>query len=320
MKEISINDIENIRIGNAQDIIGGTGCTVIICEKGAPTGLDVRGGGPASRESELLKPLAAAESIHAVLLSGGSAFGLDAAGGVMSYLEERNIGFDVGITKVPLVCQSCIFDLAIGDSRSRPTPSMAYEACIASEKNTPQQGCVGAGTGAAVGKFAGKDRAMKSGLGYYAVQLGELKVGAVVSVNAMGDIFDIDTGKPLAGLLSPDRQSIYSTETEMYKSYAPIENLFTHNTTIGTIITNGKFNKTEMNKIASMAHNGYARAINPVHTTADGDSIYAMSAGDIQSDINVVGTLSARVMALAVKSAVMSATPMFGLPTAKDFL
>src|SRR5699024_2585978 len=198
LKQIQITEIENIRIGHAQDMEHATGCTVIICENGAPAGVDVRGGGPASRETELLRPVADCTGIHALLLSGGSAFGLDAAGGVMEYLEERNIGFDVGITKVPLVCESCLFDLNVASHRVRPDKKMGYEACIQSEQNQPAMGNVGAGTGASVGKLGGIQTAMKSGLGMYAVQLGDLKIGAIVAVNALGDVYDYETGKRLA--------------------------------------------------------------------------------------------------------------------------
>ena len=195
MKTISIKDIEGIRIGNAQNFTGGTGCTVILSETGMCAGLDVRGGGPASRESELLKPLAAAQSIHAVLLGGGSAFGLDAAGGVMQFLEEKGIGFDVGVTKVPLVCQSDIFDLTVADAHVRPDKEMGYEACKGAYADNYQDGNFGVGTGATVGKFRGMDYCMKSGIGSYAVQIGELKVGALVAVNALGDIYDHHSGR-----------------------------------------------------------------------------------------------------------------------------
>ena len=318
MNEISIKDIGNIKIGNAENKEAGTGCTVIICENGAQTGLDVRGGGPASRESELLKPVAAAQSIHAVLLSGGSAFGLDAAGGVMEYLEEKNIGFDVGITKVPLVCQSCLFDLGVGDFRIRPDKKMGYEACVNAEKGNYKDGNVGAGTGATVGKIHGAEGCMKSGIGSYAVQIGELKVGAIVAVNALGDIYDWKNGKKVAGLLAKDRKTLLNTEAEFYKSYDVAENKFVENTTIGIVITNAKFNKTQLCKIASMTQNGYARSIRPVHTTADGDSIYAMSVGELDADQDVVGTLAAQVMAEAILRAVMSAEPAYGLVAAKE--
>ena len=318
MREISIKDIENIKIGAAENLDGGTGCTVIICENGAPVGLDVRGGGPASRESELLKPTAAADRVHAVLLSGGSAFGLDAAGGVMKYLEERGVGFDVGITKVPLVCESCLFDLTVGDKDIRPDKEMGYAACVNSKVGNYRDGSVGAGVGATVGKLYGMDYCMKSGIGSYAVQTGELQVGAIVAVNALGDIFDYKTGKKIAGLLNEEKNGFRSTTDEMLRNYSVKENKFVGNTTIGTVITNARFNKTELSKIASMAHNGYARAIDPVHTSADGDSIYAMSVGEVRADMDMLGTLAARVMAEAVVKAVKNAESMYGYKSAKD--
>ena len=328
MKQININEIENIKIGNAENKEAGPGCTVIICEKGAVSGLDVRGGGPASRESELLKPTAASGFINAVLLSGGSAFGLDAAGGVMEYLEERNVGFDVGITKVPLVAQSCIFDLTVGDMKVRPDKAMAYEACVNSENNNPSMGNVGAGTGATVGKLGGMATAMKGGLGSYAVQMGDLKVGAIVAVNACGDIFDYDTHEIIAGLLTPDLKNFANTEQVIYHMCeaamaagdSALENKEMQNTTIGVIITNGKFTKAQMNKIATMAHNGYARTINPVHTSMDGDSIYAMSVGEVAADMDMVGTLAANVMGHAVCDAIRKAEDAYGVISSKTFL
>lgn len=204
MQSISIKQIKGIKIGNAENVSAGTGCTVIISETGMCTGLDVRGGGPASRESGILNPLAAAQKIHAVLLGGGSAFGLDAAGGVMEYLEERDIGLDVGVAKVPLVCQSNIYDLAVGDAHVRPDKAMGYEACKNAYLDNYQDGNYGAGTGATVGKVMGIDHCMKSGIGSFAVQMGDLQVGAIVAVNAFGDIYDYHTGQILAGMLSKD--------------------------------------------------------------------------------------------------------------------
>jgi L-aminopeptidase/D-esterase-like protein len=320
LKEIPISVIENIRIGHAQDYENATGCTVIMCDQGAPTGLDVRGGGPASRESQLLDPVAANNGIHGLLLSGGSAFGLDAAGGVMKYLEEKNVGFPVGMTVVPIVCASCLFDLQLVNHKVRPDAAMAYEACLDAENSRSDSGNIGAGTGATVGKFHGSDRMMKSGLGCYAVQIGDLKVGAIVAVNAVGDIYDVHTGKKLAGLLNREKTGFLDTEEEFYRSYASLQNLFTGNTTIGAVITNGKFDKIQMKKIASMAHNGYARTIRPLHTTADGDSIYGMSVGQVQADLDVVGTIGVQVMAEAVNRAVLSVESMYGLKCAKDFL
>lgn len=316
MKAIQINDIENIKIGHAQDEKNATGCSVIICENGAPCGLDVRGGGPASRESELLKPTAAAEVIHAVLLSGGSAFGLDAAGGVMQYLEEKDIGFDVGVTKVPLVVESCIFDLTVGNKDARPTKQMGYEACInAYGDKKIEWGNIGAGCGASVGKLKGMDYAMKSGIGSYAIQIGELKIGAIVCVNALGDIYNYKNGEMIAGMLNDDKKTFANTYETLMQSYRAIQNRFVANTTIGVIITNAKFDKTKMNKIAQMAQNGYARSINPVHTTADGDSIYAMSVGDVNADLDVVGTIAAQVMSRAIMDAVKQANDAYGLPS-----
>lgn len=319
LKEIPISEIENLKIGHAQDYENATGCTVLLFEEGAPAGLDVRGGGPASRESQLLDPVAANQAIHGLLLSGGSAFGLDAAGGVMKYLEEKNIGFPVGMTVVPIVCASCLFDLELVNHKVRPDADMAYKACLDAERKRADSGNIGAGTGATVGKFKGPEYMMKSGLGCYAVQAGELKVGAIVAVNAVGDIFDLDTGRKLAGLLNEQKDGFLDTEEEIYKAYAGLKNLFTGNTTIGAIVTNGKFDKVQMKKIASMAHNGYARTIRPVHTSADGDSIYGVSTGNVTADPDVTGTLASMVMARAVNRAVLSSEAMYGCPSAQDF-
>lgn len=319
LKEIDITEIENIQIGHAQNFKAATGCTVILCKKGAVTGLDVRGGGPASRESELLNPRATTDIIHAVLLSGGSAYGLDAAGGVMRYLEERNIGYKIGGGVVPLVCESCIFDLALGNFHVRPDQKMGYEACQDAEHSNCKSGILGAGTGATVGKICGPDRMMKSGLGCYAVQLEGLKVGAVVAVNAFGDVFDDKTGKKLAGLLNKEKSAFEDSEMEIYRQYE-LDAGFVGNTTIGAIITNAKFSKAQMGKIAAMAQNGIARTVRPVHTSVDGDSVYAMSVGEESGDVDVVGTLASQVMAEAIKQAVLSTPNAYGHPGAKDFL
>lgn len=318
MKEIGVLDIGGFRIGQEQDEKAGTGCTVLLFDDCAPAGVDIRGGGPASRETPLLSPVADAKGIHALLLSGGSAFGLDAAGGVMQYLEERNIGFDVGVTKVPLVCQSCLFDLAVGSKDIRPTATMAYRACENASNHAWEEGCVGAGTGCTVGKYKGAGFAMKSGIGGYAVQVGAIKVGAVVAVNALGDVFDADTGEQIAGLRTEDGKGLRSTEQALYADIDGAYDLFTGNTTIGTVLTNAAFDKVQLTKIASMAHNGYACAIRPVHTTADGDSIYAVSVGSEAGDINAVGTLAAYVMAKAINRAVRTAHLAYGLPSCCD--
>lgn len=303
VQEISIADIGELRIGNAQDDEAKTGVTVLLFEQGAKVGVDVSGGGPASRETRLAEPLTADNPIHAIVLSGGSAYGLAAADGVMRYLEERGIGYDTGFAKVPLVCQSCIYDLGVGRADVRPDAKMGYAACKDAETNHPECGSIGAGCGASVGKLYGMKRASGSGIGIHAVKVGNLQMAAVVVVNALGDIFDGDTGKKLAGLRTEDGSSFADTRQELYRISRETD-LFTGNTTIGAVITNGKFSKAEMSKIASMARSGYARCINPVGTMADGDTIYAASIGDVEADINVAGTLAADVMTKAIKKAV----------------
>ncbi|NBK97285.1 MAG: peptidase S58 family protein [Erysipelotrichia bacterium] len=313
MKRINIEEIGNIHIAHVENKEAATGCSVVICKEGAACGLSVAGGGPASRESELLKPVADANVIHAILLSGGSAFGLDAAGGVMAYLEQQNIGFDTGITKVPLVCQSCLFDLSVADKDIRPDQTMGY-ACAkkALSSHHNEWGNVGAGCGASVGKLKGMEYAMKSGIGSYAIQIGELKIGAMVAVNALGDIYDYQTNQKIAGLLNEQKDGFQDSVKVMVESYKEMA-LFNTNTTLAIIITNAQFDKTKMNKIAAMAQNGYARSIKPVHTNADGDSIYAMSCGNVKADINVVGTLAADVISEAIKDAIYQSESAYGL-------
>lgn len=319
MKEIKITDIKGIKVGHAQDSAGATGCTVILCEKGAWAGVDVRGGGPASRETELLKPVNLVEQIHAVMLSGGSAYGLDAGSGAMQFLEENNVGFDVGVGVVPIVCGASLFDLVVGDPKCRPDKAMGYEACKNANDGPVAEGNVGAGTGATVGKFLGMAHMMKSGLGTYAVQIGELQVAAIVAVNALGDVVDVDTGKRIAGLLNEDNTQLSNTEEVMYAQYAEDKNVFSGNTTIGCIVTNAKLTKSQANKLASIAHNGYARAIRPVHTMVDGDTIFVMATGEVEVMPDAVGALAADVMARAVNRAARMAEPAYGLKAARDF-
>ena len=319
MKEIPITKIEGVRIGQVENANAGTGCTVIINENGMRAGIDIRGGGPASRDVHLLNPLTAAQVIHAVLLSGGSAFGLGAANGVMEYLEEHDIGFDVGITKVPLVAQSDIFDLTVGDPYVRPDAQMGYEAARrAMEAPNYKDGNSGAGCGATVGKLAGMETCMKTGIGSFARQDGDFQIGAIVVLNALGDIYDWRNGQKIAGLLTEDKSGFRDTEELMKDSLGVVENRFTGNTTLGVVITNGHFTKAQLCKIASMAHNGFARSIRPVNTSADGDSIYALSVGDCRVDQDVAGTLAAEVISRAIINAVNSAESAFGYAAAKD--
>jgi len=317
--EIGIADIEGIGIGQVEDAAAGTGCTVFVCRAGMRAGLDIRGGGPASRETQLLNPLTAAQSIHGIVLAGGSAFGLDAAGGVMRCLEERGIGYDVGVTKVPLIAQSDIFDLGVGDSSVRPDAAMGYEAArLALEAPNYRDGNRGVGCGATVGKLAGGDFCMKSGVGSYALQIGDLKIGAVVVVNALGDVFDWKTGRQIAGLLTEDRSGLRSTAMLMRERIETVDNKFTGNTTLGVVVTNAKLDKPRLCKVAGMAHDGYARSIHPVHTSADGDSIYAVSVGEVPADMDLVGTLAAEVVSEAILRGIQSAESAYGFPCAAE--
>ncbi|MTK11942.1 MAG: P1 family peptidase [Clostridiaceae bacterium] len=320
MQEILFNQIEGIKIGNAQNLNGPTGCTVVICEEGASAGVDVRGGSPGTRETDLLDPVNLVDKIHAVVLSGGSAFGLDAASGAMQYLEERNIGFDVTVTKVPIVCSAVLFDLVIGDYKIRPDKSMGYEACVNAELNQCKEGNIGAGTGATVGKILGTEYSMKGGLGCYALQVGDLKVGAVIAVNCLGDVIDPATGEIIAGVLDKDKKNFAGTEKIMINNYSEKKNLFSGNTTIGVVVTNAKFSKSEMNKIASMAHNGYGRSMRPAHSIFDGDTIFTMATGKVEADINVVGLLAAKVVEQAVVRAVKNAEGIFGYKAYNDMI
>ncbi|MBI6875507.1 P1 family peptidase [Clostridium aciditolerans] len=320
MQEILFNQIDGIKIGNAQNLNGPTGCTVVICEEGASAGVDVRGGSPGTRETDLLDPVNLVDKIHAVVLSGGSAFGLDAASGAMQYLEERNIGFDVTVTKIPIVCSAVLFDLVIGDHKIRPDKSMGYEACVNSELNQCKEGNIGAGTGATVGKILGPEYSMKGGLGCYALQVGDLKVGAVIAVNCLGDVIDPATGEIIAGVLDKDKKNFAGTEKIMINNYSEKKNLFSGNTTIGVVVTNAKFSKSEMNKIASMAHNGYGRSMRPAHSIFDGDTIFTMATGKVEADINVVGLLAAKVVEQAVVRAVKNAEGIFGYKAYKDMI
>ena len=318
-KEIPIQEIGGIHIGQTEDRSAATGCTVLISKEGMAAGLDVRGGGPASRDTHLLDPLTAAQTIHAILLGGGSAFGLGAASGVMKYLEEHDIGFDVGVTKVPLVAQSDLFDLTVGRSDVRPQPAMGYEAARrACEDPNYRDGNYGAGCGATVGKLAGMECCMKTGIGSYAIEIGSFRIGALVAVNALGDIYDWKSGQKIAGLLTEDGKGFRDTVELLSQSLDVVENKFTGNTTIGVVITNAAFNKTQLCKIASMTHNGYARSIRPLHTSADGDSIYAVSVGREAVDQDVAGTLAAEVMSEAIIRAVESAEGAYGFPARRN--
>ena len=305
-REIDLRDFDGMYVGNAQDDKAKTGVTVMIFPKGVPVGVDISGGGPASRETPVISPTTNPTPVNAIVLAGGSAFGLAASDGVMQWLEEHNIGYDTRVSLVPIVVQSDIFDLGYGLNK-RPDAGMGRAACEAAfRREKIVSGSFGAGTGATVGKLGGMVRSMKSGLGVYAVQIGELKVAAIVSVNALGDIFDHRDGKKIAGLLTEDRKKFSDSRAELYGlDVKPIDRT---NTTIGAIITNGKFDKTQLTKISAMATAAYARCIAPVGTLADGDTIYSASIGNVDANVNMVGTLAADVMSEAIRRAIVSST------------
>ena len=308
IKEISIKEIDGVSIGHAQNEEAKTGVSVLYFKNGAQAGCDISGGGPASRETPLTDPMTADNPLNAVVLSGGSAYGLAASDGVMRCLEENGIGYNTGYALVPLVCQSCIYDLGFGSNQTRPDAAMGYEACKnAMESCSEAMGNIGAGTGASVGKLCGMKQAMKAGLGIHAIQAGELKIAAVVVVNAFGDIFNPENGQKIAGLLDAERKEFLDLEQVFLSFMSAPKDMFNANTTIGCIITNAKFDKAKLNKIAAMTRNAYGRCINPVGTMADGDSIYACSVGEVVSDVNLVGTLSAKVMQKAIIKAVEAA-------------
>lgn len=301
----SITDVKGIKVGHSQDFDGMTGCTVVLCKEGAIGGVDVRGGAPGTRETDLLDPKNLIEKVHAIYLSGGSAFGLDGASGVMRYLEEKNIGFDVGITKVPIVCGAVIFDLDIGDYRKRPDAMMGYEAASNAKTFCELMGSIGAGTGATIGKIRGNEFSMKGGLGTASTMAEDLVVGALVVVNCFGDVMDPDTGEIIAGALDDSKTSFANT-IGLMKTHKNQKKTFT-NTTIGVVATNGMLTKAQAGKVASMAHNGYARTIRPVHTMYDGDTIFCLSTGKVKADVSTVGVLAAETMSRAIVRAIKAA-------------
>lgn len=305
-KVIPISAIEGVRFGQVQRMDGMTGVSVALLEKNN-AGVDISGGGPASREAHLLSPLTDDKSMNAVVFSGGSAYGLAASDGVMRYLEEHHVGYAVGKVVVPLVVQSCIFDLNIGHAKIRPDADMGYAACVAAEQAAePLSGSVGAGTGATVGKLCGMPQSQKAGVGYFAVEVGDLQIGAMVVVNAVGDVFDYQTGKKVAGVVTPDRRNFLPTDDLMIQAQQALTN--GANTTLAAIFTNAKFSAPEMNRIAVMARTGLARSVRPVNTMADGDAIYTFSLGEVVADVNMVGALAANVLSEAILKALAHTT------------
>lgn len=317
MKWIEWNEISGFRIGHSQDKEGGTGCTVILCPQGATAGVDVRGGGPATRETDLLNPKNMVQKIHAVTLSGGSAFGLEAGSGVMQYLSEHQIGFDMKGIYIPIVCQASLFDCGLGNPKAYPDKAMGYQACVNSESIDLSQGNIGAGMGASVGKAFGFEKAMKTGLGHACVQVDQLKVGAIVALNACGDIYQANSTKWLAGAYDREKRKPIYTVDALIDGMENQSN--THeNTTIGCIFTNADLNKAQMNKVASLSHNAYAHCIHPVATSNDGDTIFAMATNEVVADMDLVGLLAIKAMEKAIEKAALYANAAYDLFSASD--
>lgn len=306
-----LTDVPGFRLGHAQNEAWGTGVTVILPPQGSTGGVEVRGGAPGSRETDLLRPENAVSEVHAVVLSGGSAYGLEAASGVMNELGEQGIGFETGFAKVPIVCSAVLYDLGVGQVKW-PDLAMGREAVINASSDDHSQGNVGAGTGCSVGKIAGMDRAMKSGLGQASLQVDDLIVSCVIAVNAVGDIRDPEAGnRPIAGLL--DREGRYASTIDFLTSDEKGADLMGKNTTIGCIATNARLEKAQTLKVCQMGQDGLARAIEPVHTLFDGDSLFCLASNQVEAEPNLVGILAAKVVQRAIVNAGESAQEAYGL-------
>ncbi len=320
-KSGSLTDVPGIRVGHATDPVGLTGCTVVLCEEGAVGGVDQRGGAPGTRETDLLHPMHLVEKVHAVLLTGGSAFGLTAADGVVRYLEERGVGFDTGVAKVPIVPAAVIFDLNLGDPAARPDAAMGYAACQAATDGPVAEGNVGAGTGASAGKLLGITRAMKTGVGSASVRLGDgLVVAALMVVNPFGNVVDPQSGRILAGVRPPDME--YPADSlillQFFYEHGLLRPSPMANTVIGVVATNARLSKEAVNKVAQMAQDGIARTVRPAHTMFDGDTLFALATGEKPADVNVVGAFAAEAVAQAIARAATTAESAGGLPAWRD--
>jgi len=311
--------IPGIRVGHSTDERGCTGCTVILCPEGTVGGVDIRGSASGTRDLDALSPMHLVPHVHAVLLAGGSAFGLDAAGGVMRYLEEHGVGFDVQVTKVPIVPAAILFDLRLGDPFARPDAAAAYAACAEATAGPFLEGSVGAGTGATVGKLFGTAQAMKSGLGSAALDLpGGAKVAALVAVNAFGDVRDPATGALIAGAReTPDGRRFANSAAAMRRGVCP-RGYKPENTTLAVVATNARLTKVQATKMAQLAQHGIVRAITPVHTTFDGDLVIGLATGEVEADVNALGLAAADVVAEAIVRAVKTALSLGGLPAWTD--
>ena len=311
-----ICDVPGVLVGHTTDTEGLTGCTAVLFDRPATVGVDVRGSSPGTRETDRLAPTASIHETHAILLTGGSAFGLAAADGVVRYLEENGVGLDLGVAHIPLVSAAVLFDLMVGDPLARPDAAMGYAAAAAAAEKF-EQGSVGAGTGATVGKILGLERMMKGGIGSASVTLDDgLIVGALAVVNAFGEVRDPDSGTTLAG---PRLEDDTIGDTVELLSGAASRMRWGENTTLGIVATNAGLTKTQVTKVAQMAHDGLARTIHPVHTTVDGDAVFAASLGDVAGTTDLVGVWGARVMQRAVLRAVRSARGFPGVPSHSEY-
>jgi len=314
----AITDVLGITVGHYTDKEGITGCTVILCEQGAVAGVDVSGSSPGTRETDLLRSGNLVEKVQAIVLSGGSAFGLDAASGVMRYLEERGFGHETSAGKVPIVPAAIIYDLNIGNSKIRPGASEGYQACLAASGGEVAEGCVGAGTGATVGKIFGVERATKGGLGTASQRIAKgIVMAALVVVNAWGDVIETKTGKTIAGPRRTEGSGFLST-SELLKSGKFNKVASPFNTVIGVVATNAKLNKAQANKLAQVAQVGIARTIDPCHTMYDGDALFALSLGGKKADISILGSVAAEVVAKAMVRAILQAETLGAVLAARE--
>ena len=316
----SITDVSGVKVGHYTDSRAVTGCTVVLTPEGAVAGVDVRGAAPGTRETDLLRPLNLVQEAHAFVLSGGSAYGLAAADGVMTYLEEQGVGYPVGVGVVPIVASAILFDLAIGDPAVRPRPENGYQACLSADFGAPLQGSVGAGTGATVSKTLGQERAVKGGLGCASRRVGEYTVGTLVAVNALGSIVEPDTGKLIAGPRDTDGLSFLDSVDLLENVNTPVVASALQNTTLAVVATDAPLTKEQANKVAQMSHDGLAMAIRPAHTMFDGDVVFALSTGKGApiSDATPFGAAAARALSKAIVKAITRASSLGGIPSVSD--
>lgn len=309
MDRSAITDVAGIEVGHFTDTRRPTGCTVVIAREGAIAGVDVRGAAPGTRETDLLAPTNLVDQVHGILLAGGSAWGLDAATGVVRWLEAQGVGFPVGPVRLPIVPGAVLFDLLVGDATLRPDADAGYRACESASTKAPAEGNVGAGAGAAVGKIFGIERAMKGGIGTASVTVDGVTVGALIACNALGDVIDPQSGQPIAGARTADGKALVDTRRALLRGDVPKPLLPGTNTTIGVIATDAVITKAQASRLATMGHDGLARSINPVHTMSDGDTLFALGTGRAGQSpgMMVLGTMAAEVVALAVVRAVRAA-------------